>query len=173
MAEDDVRDELMRQLFDRFGKRDTWVGAGNTAEFKLDRPGLVGRVSAERDIKYTLPQGKVLAHCVDVLVEYRYVNEPEITQRRITIKIKHTSAVTDQFKCRAFDMLHLKREHGDRLHGILFFARASSGIRLAHAKAISYPFDEFIGVELPKSEPTSWFTDVLGAVDARLAMGIG
>jgi len=73
MAEEDVRNQLMLELFRRLGRPDSWVGDEKRAEFELDRPGLIGRVAAERNSEYKLQGGQVLSHRSDVLVEYRRV----------------------------------------------------------------------------------------------------
>ena len=75
------------------------------------RNGLVARLKKilpEYDIKpeaitsYSLPNGTELTHASDILV-----SKPR-KQNKVSIEIKYKSAVTDQFKCRTYDALHLK-----------------------------------------------------------------
>jgi len=162
MTEDEVRDFTMRALFTHLGKPDSWRGEGKTAEFEFDRPGLRAQVAAERKLDYVLPGGKTLAHCSDVLIS---AEAGAGETRYISIEIKHTSAVTDQFKARSFDMRHLREQFGERIFGIMFFARAGQGISLEQARAISYAFDAFVGTDLLKTEPGHWWADLIEAVD--------
>jgi hypothetical protein len=173
MTEDDVRDLVMRSLFDRFGKPDSWRGEGKAAVFDFDKLGLVGQFAAERKLEYELPGGKFLAHCSDVLGTVRIADPAASEQRFVSIEIKHTSAVTDQFKCRSFDMLHLKQQFGERIFGIMLFARAGQGIGFEQARAISYPFDNFVGVDLLSTAPEHWWREFLAAVEQGLKRPAG
>jgi hypothetical protein len=152
MTESDVRDVLMKMLFQRFGKADSWTGGGSSASFAIERQGCSGRCYVEGVLSYALPCGTSLDHKSDIQIEYRRVGETSGNLRYIGIELKHASAVTDQFKARAFDMFHLKQALGHRLHGIVVFARIGKGISMTRAKSICYSFDEFINVELLNSD---------------------
>ncbi len=104
----------------------------------------------EGRLPYTLPGGNTLYHASDILAE------SDDRKKHVSIELKYKSAVTDQFKCRAYDALHMKKDHGDHLLCIMLFVKASSGISIQQAEKICYPFDRFIGIhisEIGKSKP--------------------
>jgi len=57
-------------------------------------------ICKEGALEYILPNAKALSHKSDILIEYM--------QKKVSIEVKYKSAVTDQFKCRSYDMFHLK-----------------------------------------------------------------
>lgn len=165
MTENDVRDDLMRYLFQRFGVHESWTGAGSNAEFAVESGGEKGRGRAEEKLNYSLPSDQTLSHCSDVLWT---ISEASEKPQYISIEIKHASAVTDQFKCRSYDMLHLKQQFGDALYGIMLFARTGKGISFQRAQAICYPFDAFIGVDTLRTPQADWWREVVDVVSRRL-----
>ena len=67
-------------------------------------------------------------------------------ERYVAIEIKFMSSVTDQFKARSYDMMHLKQEFSGRVSGIMVYVHApGSGISIERARLISYAFDHFFG----------------------------
>jgi hypothetical protein len=168
MTEDDIRDRVMHALFEHFGTPGSWRGDGKTATFDFAAFGVNGECAAERKLDYKLPGGKVLSHCSDVLITTRGEARPEDGQGFVSIEIKHTSAVTDQFKCRSFDMYHMKQQFGGRVFGVMLFARAGHGIGLEQARAISYPFDIFVGVDTLSTPPQQWWQELMAAVERGL-----
>ena len=96
----------------------------------------------EGALPYALTEGNKVSHKSDFLVF-----DPK-QGRYLSIELKYKSAVTDQFKCRAFDALHLKREYGDNIRTVMLYVRAGKGISLKQARAISYQFDHFIGTTI-------------------------
>ena len=71
----------------------------------------------------------------------------------VSIEVKHMSAVTDQFKCRAFDMLHMKQAFGPSYTASWFLRE---------------PFDDFVGIDLLKADSSTLWQPVLDKVDAIL-----
>jgi hypothetical protein len=130
----------MLELFRRLGQPGTWTGEGKTSRFTLksDFPGFT--CQAEQPLQYSLPQGSTLSHDSDIL----FANC--ITGRYISIEIKHRSAVTDQFKCRSYDMIHMKKQYDSRLLGIMVYVKADRGIGVRRAQTISYAFDHFFSI---------------------------
>jgi hypothetical protein len=167
MTEDGIRDELMRVLYKRIGVLGSWTGEGKGAAFQISRPTASGECAAEKALTYALPGGKRIGHCSDVLVTFHRPTAPSRTEY-ISIEIKHLSAVTDQFKCRSFDMLHLKKEFGPAIVGVMLFARGGQGISLEQARAICYPFDHFTGVDTLATQPDTWWNDVAQRVEDLL-----
>ena len=94
---------------------------------------------AEGRVLYRLPDGKEMRHASDILI-----TTPD-SEKQISIEIKYRSAVTDQFKCRAYDALHMKQQHRDEILTVMLFARADSGIGIERARSICHPFDRFYG----------------------------
>ncbi len=164
MSEADIRDLLMKALYARFGARDSWGDAGQGASFTIDRPGVSGSCTVEKVLEYRLPDGTRLPHKSDILFDYQRSGSSPAAREYVSIEVKHMSAVTDQFKCRAFDMLHMKRSC-PQLHGILVFARAGVGIGFERARAICYPFDDFIGIDLLKADASTLWQPVLDKID--------
>lgn len=139
-TENDIRDMIMQILFQKMGKDGTWHGAGSTAVFDLKDEYQGFKCYAERGLSYHLPNNKSMTHKSDILI----TNEE--LRRHISIEIKHRSSVTDQFKCRNYDMSHLKETYGYNILGILVYVKTPSGISIEHAKEISYSYDHFIGI---------------------------
>ena len=115
------------------------------AEFRDALVGVLGRavpgaeLESEGAVRYGLPSGRCLSHASDILV-----TRPG-SDKQVSIEIKYRSAVTDQFKARAYDAAHMKRTHGDKILTVLLFAKSNTGISIDHARAISYEFDCFYG----------------------------
>lgn len=137
----DLRDIVMLWLYATCGIPESLEGAGSTMSFRLGAEILC---EAEQKLSYILPSGVELKHASDILISDTGMN------RFISIEIKYKSAFTDQFKCRAYDIHHLKNQYGDALLGVMLFVKAGSGISINRAKAICYAFDRFFGI--PVSE---------------------
>ena len=158
-SESEIRDLLMQILFHRLGQNGTWVGIGKLARFDL-RPEFGGfKCLAESILQYELPSGGKLGHCSDILI-----SNSEKTQH-ISLEIKHRSAVTDQFKCRSYDIMHLKRSYGNNLLGVLVYVKSTTGISVRQARSICYSFDHFFSVNSDsKHIPTVW-NDLVSAIE--------
>ena len=74
----------------------------------------------------------------------------------MSVELKYKSAVTDQFKSRAYDAAHMKEQHSKDILTIMVFARANAGISIEHARSICHPFDRFYADDAP------WFLAVDG-----------
>jgi hypothetical protein len=167
-AEAEVRDPLMRALYEAIGVPDSWYGNGASARFTIDRHWAAGHCDAELKLTYDLPNGGQREHQCDILVSYRPKGEDAAPEKYLSIEVKHRSAVTDVFKSRSYDMLHLKQTYGRRLYSILHFARVGKGIGFDQARLISYPFDEFIDVDFFRGVP---FDPWEGVIKRRRAKG--
>lgn len=140
MKEDEIRDKVMHILFANLGEQKTWEGEGKFARFKLRSQFGGAECSAEHSINYKLPNGSTLSHKSDIFIAQ------ESLRRFVSLEIKHVSAVTDQFKCRSYDMTNMKATYGKRLLGIMLYVRTTKGISASQAQKICYPFDHFFGV---------------------------
>jgi len=150
-TEDYIRDFLMDILYRRIGLEGTWKGSGKTTSFNLKDEFKGFRCFAERSLPYTLPAGEIISHASDILISN---NE---SGKYISIEIKHRSSVTDQFKCRSYDIFHLKKSYGSNLLGIMVYVKTTTGIRVEHARSLCYFFDHFFGIPFEsKDAPVSW-----------------
>lgn len=114
-------------------------------------------IHPEGVLAYALPDGSKINHASDVLV----IHMP--SRRKVSIELKYKSAVTDQFKCRAYDAFHMKQEFGNDIHTIMLFVKTKSGVSIVQAQRLAYTFDSFIGV------PASSFgNDTINQVVARI-----
>mgnify|MGYP001112394027 CR=1 FL=1 len=150
-TEDEIRDLLMQVLFHKLGRDSSWMGSGKTASFDLRNEFEGYKCFAEQPLSYTLPKDIKINHASDILIS----NEEK--KKYINIEIKHRSAVTDQFKCRSYDIIHLKESYGDNLLGIMVYVKSTTGISVEHAKNICYPFDHFFDIPSESRHiPTAW-----------------
>ena len=158
-----VRDILIRILAERIGDPGTTCGEGKSASFTLKASIGVGTCRAEGILEYTLPDGLSLSHRSDIQIELA-------GGKYLALELKHLSAVTDQFKTRSYDMLHLKRMLGDKVCGIMIYLHVpGGGIGIERARAICYPFDHFWGIEV--RDPTdikAWVPAIVERIEAQL-----
>jgi hypothetical protein len=156
-SESEIRDLLMQVLFHRLGNG-TWTGDGKAAQFDVRTEGF--KCWAERSLSYDVPGDQKLSHCSDILISNSGQN------RHISLEIKHRSAVTDQFKCRAYDIMHLKQTYGNNLLGVVVYVKSTPGISVRQAQSICYPFDHFFSVDSgSRHNPTVW-NALVSAIEA-------
>lgn len=100
-----------------------------------------GECTREGSLSYSLPSGLLLSHKSDILISLP-------TDIYLSVELKFLSAVTDQFKTRSYDMMHLKRSLGTKVSGVMVYVRVPGvGISINRAQAICYPFDYFVGLK--------------------------
>jgi len=149
ITENGLRDKVMKLLYEELGLVDTWSGEGAYSSFKINKNGANYDCRAEGASYYTLPDGTTLSHRSDLLIAKTNGT------KTIGIEIKHESAVTDQFKSRSYDLLHLSKD--PNFVGIMLYVKASTGISPEQARAISYPFKHFIHIPFERYlEKESW-----------------
>ncbi|MBM3157908.1 MAG: hypothetical protein FJ004_11585 [Chloroflexi bacterium] len=160
MKEEDVRDKVMRILFDNFGERNTWEGEGKFTRFKLRSEFGASECKAEHAINYKLPNGSTLSHESDI-----FIGE-ESLGKCVSLEIKHESAVTDQFKARCYDIIHMRNTYGKSLLTIMLFVKVpSKGISIENAREICYAFDHLFGIpltSLDNQKEWSKLTSIIG-----------
>ena len=141
-----VRDAVFHHLLHRLGREETLVGHGKEARFLLHERFGNCECRAEGKLTYELPSGRKLSHTNDILLECN-------STRFFGIECKFLSAVTDQFKCRSYDMLHLKKTFAEQLVGIMVYVHFRGNcLSLEQAREICYPFDHFFGFDIHKFE---------------------
>ncbi|MBI4847497.1 MAG: hypothetical protein HY808_02830 [Nitrospirae bacterium] len=147
-SEDNIRDLIMEVLYSQCGEKGSWSGAGKNSQFKIDKGNTVGECFAEKPLDYKLPNNLVLSHKSDILFRFNAKSQSDNSQNKyISIEIKHLSSVTDQFKSRSFDMIHLKKTYGSQIYGIMVYVWAHKGLSIPQAEKICYAFDFFFGIE--------------------------
>lgn len=137
-----IRDIAFKVLAERIGEPGTTRGEGKSGSFTIKAPLGGGTCRTEGKLDYILQSGLTLSHQWDILIE-------RANRTWLGLELKHLSAVTDQFKCRSYDMLHLKQALGTKLCGVMVYVHVPgpNGISVARARAICYPFDHFLGIE--------------------------
>ena len=129
---------------------------------KEELPGsVIGSIVPEGQLSYTLPGGVSISHASDILITTSQ-------GKLISIELKFKSAVTDQFKCRAYDAIHIKREYGDKISNVMIFVKSKSGVSIKQARILSYPFDIFIGLQESDIGRDEFISEVVGKVSALL-----
>ena len=142
-SEGPLRNFLMNQLYRRIGEPGTLSGSGDSMRFQL-RAG--GMCEAEASLAYELPDRTVVEYDSDILFSFN-------TGKRVAVELKFLSSVSDQFKARSFNVVHVKKTHGSNVHCVLAYVHLSgTGLSTQTAKSYCYPFDEFIGIDLKKPD---------------------
>lgn len=160
-SESKVRDFLLQILYYNLGEKETWRTTGTARGFEVNSKYGDFECISEGSLRYTLPPGNTISHKSDILIKDKKEGH------HVSIEIKHRSAVTDQFKCRSYDMLHLKQSL-PKIYGIMVYVKSGIGISPRHAKSICYPFDHFFSI--PESEiynPEKW-KPLLSSIEEQL-----
>jgi hypothetical protein len=113
-TEDLLRDLGVKILYERVGEPGSLTGERNHACFRLKQSVGGGTCCAGGSLDYTLPSGAALSHKTDILVSLA-------SGKHVAVELVCLSSVTDHFKARSYDMLHLKQSHGDNLTGIMMY----------------------------------------------------
>lgn len=142
-TENELRDHILGVLKERLSSK----------------PGL--KFVAEGRLPYKLPDGSTIHHASDILITTE-------TGKLISIELKYKSAVTDQFKCRAYDAMHMKKEYRDGIVGIMLFVKSKSGVSIEQARRLSYPFDLFIGLKESEIGNPGFVDQLVSAVSKQL-----
>ena len=101
------------------------------------------------DLPYELPDRTVVGYSSDILFSLE-------CGKRIAVELKFISSVADQFKARSFNVLHVKKKHGNNVYCVLAYVHTTgTGLSTETAKSYCYPFDEFIGIDCKKPDDLS------------------
>ncbi len=141
-SENRIRDFVLEQLINKIGNDKSVQILQLSSKYVIEKKLTVITCEVEGLLKYDLPNGFTLTHKSDIL--FSILNKNHITQKSyISIEVKHKSAVTDQFKSRTYDMIHLKQTYGAQIFGILLYIKTNKGISGTQAAKISYSYDKF------------------------------
>jgi len=108
-----------------------------------------GMCEAEGSLAYELPDKTPLTYNPNILFTLNI-------GKKLAVELKFLSSASDQFKARAFTVMHLKKTYGSALYCVLAYVHVmGAGISTKTAKSYCYPFDEFIGIEFKKPDELS------------------
>jgi len=144
-SEDLITEKIMRYFFNIADNADSFSKENNKISFDFSINGRKFRCQTEKGLSYHLPNGDFITHNADIVITRNenltdsYVLNP--SGNFVSIEIKHKSAVTDAFKARAFDMMHLTKEHSLCL-GVMMYIREGN-ITIEKAKEYCYPYHKF------------------------------
>ena len=125
-----------------------------------------GHCKRQGMLPYSLPSGFSLSHTSDILISLP-------VDAYLSLELKFLSAVTDQFKARSYDMVHLKNTHGRRLVGVMVYVHSPGvGISINRAREICYPFDHFVGLNSKDMQSQNFWKPVTEVVHCGLS-GLG
>lgn len=130
--------------------------------FVFDSAAGEGACTKEGSLSYSLPSGVSISHKSDILI----LHPPDMY---VSVELKFLSAVTDQFKTRSYDMIHLKSSHRTRLVGIMVYVHQPGvGLSLDRAQTICYSFDYFVGLKAKDLASEGFWVPVIDAVHSGL-----
>lgn len=141
------------------GKNIHWV-------FDFEISGKKYQCKTGKTITYNLPTGETLHHETDIFIinsenmTTPYILNPK--EKFVSIEVKHKSSVTDQFKSRSYDMMHLRSTY-PKCYGVMMYIREKN-ISLQQAKKISYPYHRFFGCstkELSAKKLSPFFNEIV------------
>ena len=170
-----VQESLSHQVRKSPAQRSTAVPATNTPstenalrDYILDilKTNLVGaqdiELVPEGRLPYTLPSGHTLYHASDILAQRNG------GEKYVSIELKYKSAVTDQFKCRSYDAMHMKNEYSNRMLCVMLFVKSNAGVSIEQAEKICHPFDRFIGVPITEIGDSSIWKSLAAEISTFL-----
>lgn len=156
-SEGNLRDHLFGNLHASFAARQS-ILEDNITHFEFNCSAGRGECRKEGVLSYSLPSGVLLQHKSDILVSLP-------TNTYLSIELKFLSAVTDQFKTRSYDMMHLKHSLGTKVCGIMVYVHSQGhGISIHRARAICYPFDYFVGLKATDLPSAGFWEPVIGVI---------
>lgn len=115
----------------------------------------------EGRLQYKLPNNHELSHASDILA---YTDD----KKYVSIEVKYKSAVTDQFKCRTFDIIHMKNKFTDNILSIMIFVKTSAGVSIGQAQKICYAFDHFFGIPASEIDTTNAWNELADSISTFL-----
>jgi hypothetical protein len=139
-------ESITHALFKRFGEGPIRV-LGRDLSFEIRPEFGGGQCATEEKLSYMLEASTAPDVKMDILLR-------SPAGKTIGIECKFLSSVSDQFKSRAYDMIHLKKKYGERLFGIMLYVhvRGFGGLGLTRAAAYCHPYDRFLGYEVNAPE---------------------
>jgi hypothetical protein len=121
------------------------------------------KIIREGKLNYHINNGYELSHKSDIMLE--------ADNKIFSIEIKFKSAVTDQFKCRSYDIIHLKKEYKNLIGILIYLKHKDYGIIIERARNICYGFDYFIGIEYNSSFNSNKLDQLINIITGQIKKG--
>jgi len=132
------------ELYAYFRSKTSLLLYHDTDSFRVSLFERMFDIQKEAELKYYVTPDRQLSHKCDLVLavwDQKLHYEPVLN-----VEIKFQSAVTDAFKARSYDQIHLKRAY-PHLLGVLAYPKPKhSGISFEHAKQVCNAFDFFVFV---------------------------
>lgn len=164
-SEDKIVRKIMTLFHELAEDRESMHDLGNRMWFDFKVSGKKHRCQTEGEVVYDIPKGNTLTHRSDITITNSdKLTEPYVLNPRlkfVSIEVKHKSSVTDQFKSRSYDMLHMRTTYPNCL-GVMIYVREKN-ITVDQAKKICYPFHHFFSCptsELSVEKITPLFNEI-------------
>ncbi len=120
----------------------------------------------EGGLEYPVAPECSLSHKSDMMLDV-HTSGPLFTPV-LNVEIKFRSSVTDAFKARAYDQIHLKKAYPFLVGILVYIKPRRGGISFEQAKNISYPFDAFVFINEGKVEEREEWDTLLKLFDGRI-----
>ena len=146
-SEAEIVKTIMRHFYEIAEKSESFKDHGSKQAFDFFISKTMYTCQTEIKVTYTLPNEFRPTHSADIVIAKSddAVNWSQLnpSYRFVYIEVKHKSSVTDAFKARAYDMIHIKKEYPSCM-GVIIYVRERS-TRIEKAKEFCYPYNEFFG----------------------------
>lgn len=146
-SEQIITKRIMKYFYNIADNAESFIENGNEIRFDFSVSKTKFRCQTNKGLSYNLPNDCMEAHNADIVITRNegigdsYALNP--SGRFVSIEIKHKSAVTDAFKSRAFDMIHLRQEY-PLCFGVMMYIRERN-LTIEKAKEYCYPYQKFFG----------------------------
>jgi len=110
-----ITEKIMKYFYSIADNSEAFSGSGKNIKFNFFISGIKYTCQTEKALEYRLPNNYMVLHNADIIIirnennADQYVLNP--SHKFVSIEIKHKSDVTDAFKSRSYDMMHLRKEH--------------------------------------------------------------
>lgn len=165
-SEDRITEIIMKYFYNIAENSESFSIDKDTVKFDFFISKVKFWCQTKKGLQYKLPNGFMIEHEADIAITRNenmadpYVLNP--SNKFVSIEIKHKSAVTDAFKSRAYDMMHLRKEYPLCL-GVMIYIREGN-ITIERAKEYCYPYQQFFGCtteELTEEKISPIFNEIV------------
>ena len=133
------------ELYSYFRSKTSLIYSYDSGSFRVSLFERMFDIQKEAQLKYYVSAEQELSHKCDLVLSIW--GQKLLYMPILNVEIKFRSAVTDAFKARSYDQIHLKRAY-PHLLGVLAYAKPQhSGISFDQARQVCNAFDFFVFVE--------------------------
>ncbi len=160
--EESLLEFLITALFARVGEPGSLRGEGKSAQFHITKNLGGGHCAAGSSLPLPTSKGTPLSHLADIMVK-------TASGRLLVLDLKWAVSDLAPLKAYAYDMLLLKKAHGEKLRGVLVYLRPmGGGVPGEQAREVCFPYDQFFAIEHQDPQnPTAW-VPILDQVEQML-----